>query len=143
MADPRKISSCSLHSSDHLYSQDSVLYALNRFLKTISNMNDTVLVPCKLHDVDEDQDEKSLTSMSSDDGVSSLTANLFDSYQMLNEAKEDLLWGTNGKQEINEASPTHQFKHHLTHLQQLLNQFSDVANQLTTKYQSETGSCEY
>lgn len=147
MDDCRKISSCSLYSSDHnLYSQESILFALNRFLKSIANMNDTVLVPCKLHDVvDDDQDEKSLTSLSSDDGLSSgaLSANLYDNYQMLNEAKEEILWGNNIKQSSNEdceASPAFQLKYHIQHLQQLLNQFSDVANSITTKYQSETGS---
>lgn len=142
MEDCRKISSCSLYTSDQLYSQESIMFALNRFLRSIANMNDTVLVPSKLHVLDDGQDEKSLTSLSSDDGMSSgLSANLFDNYQMLNEAKEEIMWGNNSKvQEPSEATPGFQLKYHIQHLQQLLNQFSDVANSIATKYQSETGT---
>ncbi|XP_053203907.1 mid1-interacting protein 1-B-like [Panonychus citri] len=145
MEEMRKISSCSLHSSDHNYSQESILYALNRFIKSVGNMNNSVLVPSKLHDIDDDQlDSKSVMSLSSDDGSTSSLGNsstgsgtLHDQYRMIIEAKEDILWGTNLRQpEPSEASISLQFKYHLQQLQQLLNQFADVANHLTAKYES-------
>ncbi|XP_015794088.1 mid1-interacting protein 1-like [Tetranychus urticae] len=144
MEDMRKISSCSLHSSDHNYSQESILYALNRFIKSVGNMNNSVLVPNRLQDIDEDLDSKSIVSLCSDDGSTSSLGNsssgsgtLHDQYRMIIEAKEDILWGTNLRQpEPSEASISLQFKYHLQQLQQLLNQFADVANHLTAKYES-------
>lgn len=108
-------------------------------------MNDTVLVPCRLYDVnvDDELDKKSLTSLSSDDSLSSdtLNSNLYDGFQRLNKVREEILWGTKQQQQTNdivEASSEFQINYHMQHLQLLLNQFADVANCITTKYQSET-----
>ena len=171
----RKTSSTSLYEQSNAFSQDSILPNMNRFINSINHMNHVVMIPSKLYDFEGDEpvdsgcDTKSVHSLSSDEGGSSLshsssissnlvtfevapsdTANntsaissdtngstLYDNYRMLIQAKEELLWGTSANSE--EQVDTHQsvqFRHNLNQLNMLLTQFADMADFLTSKYQT-------
>lgn len=69
-------------------SQQSILSAMDRFVKSVNNMDATVLVPSRLRDMDFDcpvsEKRPSLSLTSSD---------LFSFYSMLKDAKTELLWG--------------------------------------------------
>lgn len=75
----RKISSTSLYEQSNAFSQDSLLPNMSRFINSINNMNHVVMVPSKLYDQESDEpveaisDNKSVHSLSSDDGASSLS----------------------------------------------------------------------
>lgn len=116
---PRKISSISLYDQATLaYAQDSILPSISRFINSINTMNHVIMVPSKLHDFECEEagdlnDAKSVASdegsLSSSSSVSSNLINLansnpehssltgatslYDSYRMLIQAKDDILWG--------------------------------------------------
>lgn len=142
LQDYEMMNTSSFDHGDQDHSQHSFVFALNRLLRNISTMNQTVLVPSKLHELeDDDQDCKSLCSDS--DGHSSTRSNMYEEYQMLNEAKNGLLWAADSDDQthdLGESSPASQLKYHYQRVQQLLNQLTHVADNITNKYQLETGS---
>lgn len=68
-------------------SQQSILSAMDRFVKSVNNMSATVLVPSKLRDMDMPSAKES--------HVPPALANtdLYSFYLMLNDVKKELLWG--------------------------------------------------
>lgn len=81
----RKISSTSLYEQTNVFSQDSILPSMNRFINSINHMNHVVMVPSKLFDFEAEEqmdanDSKSIHSLGSDDGTlshsSSVASNL-------------------------------------------------------------------
>lgn len=124
---PRKISSISLYDQASLaFAQDSILPSISRFINSINNMNHVIMIPSKLHDFECEEagdlndaksvasDEGSLTSSSSvssnllnlansNPEHSSLTGatSLYDSYRMLIQAKDDVLWGFSKDEKLN------------------------------------------
>ena len=189
---PRKISSISLYDQASLaYAQDSILPSISRFINSINNMNHVIMVPSKLHDFEcEDagdlNDAKSVASdegsLSSSSSVSSNLINLansnpehssltgatslYDSYRMLIQAKDDVLWGFKDEklaskpaakevdQNNNSVKPEedkenktadedladnqiiNQFRNNIQQLNTLLNNFSEMADFLTSKYKT-------
>lgn len=69
-------------------SQQSILSAMNRFVKSVNNMDSTVLVPSKLRDME-------VVSLRPQRHIPSPLNNtdLHSFYQMLNDVKKELLWG--------------------------------------------------
>jgi len=189
---PRKISSISLYEQANLaFSQDSILPSMSRFINSINNMSHVVMIPSKLHDFEcEDggdlNDAKSVASdegstLSSSSSVSSNLINLansnpdnlsstgqtslYDSYRMLIQAKDDLLWGfkdqklmdkskeidqnnnninkddednkENKKDEdIVDNQIINQFRSNIQQLNTLLNNFSEMAEYIQDKYKT-------
>jgi len=68
-------------------SQQSILSAMERFVKTVNNMNATVLVPSKLRDMDVSG--KCATSIP----PALANTDLYNFFVMLNDVKKELLWG--------------------------------------------------
>lgn len=188
---PRKISSISLYDQANLsYAQDSILPSISKFINTINAMSQIIMVPSKLHDFEcEESDLNDSKSVSSDDsaslsGSSSVSSNLlnlansntdnplsngtttlYDSYRMLMQVKEDLLWGfkdqklSQSKQQLdqnnnqvkdeekenkdekdendlNDNQIINQFRSNVQQLNTLLKNFSEMAEFLTNKYQT-------
>jgi len=191
---PRKISSISLYDQANLaFAQDSIIPGISRFINSINNMNQTILIPSKLHDFEceESGDLNDAKSVISDDGSlsssSSVSSNLinlansnpetselssgtslYDSYKMLIQAKDDLLWGfktdhsldnqkqvtaavvdqnnnemekgqdnsTSNKDDISDSQIITQFRNNIQQLNTLLSNFSEMAEFLTSKYQT-------
>uniref|UniRef100_V5HK21 Putative thyroid hormone-inducible hepatic protein spot 14 n=1 Tax=Ixodes ricinus TaxID=34613 RepID=V5HK21_IXORI len=68
-------------------SQQSILSAMDRFVKSVNNMDATVLVPSRLRDMD-------LTDKAGRAPPANLThTDLYSFYNMLNDVKNELLWG--------------------------------------------------
>lgn len=117
-------------------SNESLLSTIDRFLKSVNTMSHVVMVPSKL--VDIESDEEDLSSNASSDG-SDKSVNLHDSFKMLVDAKDDLVWRTDVVRLPDHDMTREQFKYHLDCLNSIMHHFSDVAEQLTKKYQNETG----
>ncbi|XP_056645979.1 mid1-interacting protein 1-like [Diorhabda sublineata] len=90
---------------DTEFSNQSVLNVMEKFVKTVNKMDETILVPCRLMDlkVGDEQDPagqnpKTKSSHSVHQLLSS--TDLFEIYNMLNGVKESLLWG--GQSEVPE-----------------------------------------
>ncbi|XP_022915419.1 mid1-interacting protein 1-B [Onthophagus taurus] len=77
-------------NNDTEFSNQSVLHAMEKFVKTVNTMDETILVPCRLMDlkVGDDQDPKKENINSTMSSV-----DLFGLYNMLHTIKGDLLWG--------------------------------------------------
>ncbi|RWS15229.1 mid1-interacting protein 1-B-like protein [Dinothrombium tinctorium] len=119
-------------------SHESFVSAMERFITSVDRMNHAVMVPSKLHDLEDNQDTRSVSSMSSDDG-SYMGTNLYDSYRMLVRAKEDMVWGVS-EDNKNPNDPIEiQFRHHLQQLQHMLHQFSDLAEHISNRYKIDSG----
>jgi len=92
---------------DTEFSNKSILNAMEKFVKSVNTMDETILVPCRLMDlkVGDEQDLKqknqSVTNVLN-------SADLFGIYNMLNMIKADLLWsqGQANEEKLVENTPT-------------------------------------
>ncbi|XP_021698384.1 uncharacterized protein LOC5568876 [Aedes aegypti] len=93
---------------DQEFSNQSILNAMEKFVKTVNAMDETILVPCRLMDRKvgdstdtmpvEQQQQKQHCHHGKRTGKASVrdvlnTSDLFKLYNMLNVVKVDLLWG--------------------------------------------------
>ncbi|XP_042868618.1 mid1-interacting protein 1-like isoform X1 [Penaeus japonicus] len=91
-ASPRYMSqSVRMNKHDELsdFSSQSILCAMDRFVKAVNNMNETVMVPCRLLDME-------VESKTSGEKVPVLLrsgGNPYSYYSVLNSVKNDLIWG--------------------------------------------------
>lgn len=72
------------------FSSQSILCAMDRFVKAVNNMNETVMVPCRLLDMDIE------SKATSSDKVPALLRRggcPYSFYSVLNSVKNDLIWG--------------------------------------------------
>ncbi|XP_071539148.1 mid1-interacting protein 1A isoform X1 [Panulirus ornatus] len=85
------------------FSSQSILCAMDRFVKAVNNMNETVMVPCRLLDVDVDTAKTSQKVPLLMRGG----ANPYNFYTALNSVKNDLIWGptSNDEEESESNSP--------------------------------------
>ncbi|RWS24648.1 Mid1-interacting protein-like protein [Leptotrombidium deliense] len=138
MENLRKISSSSMYGDTINCSQESIVSAIDRFITSVNRMSSAVMVPSKLHDLEDNQDTRSVSSASSDDG-SYISSNLYDTYKMLVRAKDDIVWGPSETKEIANDNVGQQFRHHLQQLQIMLHQFSDLSEYLSLRYKTDSG----
>lgn len=117
-------------------SNESLLSTIDRFLKSVNTMSHIVMVPSKL--VDLESDEEDVSSNSSSDG-SEKSVSAYESFKMLTDAKDDLVWRTDVVRLSDSEMTREQFKYHLDCLNSIMTHFSDIADHLTQKYQNETG----
>jgi hypothetical protein len=86
--------------SEANHSNGSLLSSMDRFVQTVDDMNETILVPCRLMDMKFDQSMVSEKEMDKESVIGKrLMANLngvdlFQFYTMLNSVKNDLKWGS-------------------------------------------------
>lgn len=87
-------------NDDTEFSNHSILNAMEKFVKSVNTMDETILVPCRLMDmkVGDEQDPsepKKHISKNNKHTVQDIlqSSDLFDVYNMLNSIKADLLWG--------------------------------------------------
>ncbi|XP_055606703.1 uncharacterized protein LOC129754587 [Uranotaenia lowii] len=105
---------------DQEFSNQSILNAMEKFVKTVNAMDETILVPCRLMDrkvgdatdtisADQQKQHTALHHNKKPNGKQSVrdvlnTSDLFKLYNMLNVVKVDLLWGRQDSDEINGES---------------------------------------
>ncbi|XP_034478615.1 dentin sialophosphoprotein [Drosophila innubila] len=108
------------------FSKDSIVNVMEKFVKTVNIMDDTILVPCRLMDrqigdstdiipaTGKDTTANQLTQSSSAHGKRGVSqsknvqdflnaSELFNLYNVLNALKKDLLWTANQDDEVNET----------------------------------------
>ncbi|XP_044256786.1 mid1-interacting protein 1-B [Tribolium madens] len=95
-------------NDDTEFSHQSILNLMEKFVKTVNAMDETILVPCRLMDL-KVGDENDPTcpkkhNQKPKHGVQELlnSADLFQIYNMLNSVKADLLWGQG---QVSEEAP--------------------------------------
>ncbi|XP_042210462.1 mid1-interacting protein 1-like isoform X2 [Homarus americanus] len=97
-------SSVRMNKHDELsdFSSQSILCAMDRFVKAVNNMNETVMVPCRLLDVDVDLTKTSqkVPSLMREGG------NPYNFYTVLNSVKNDLIWGPTSNDEDDNENNT-------------------------------------
>lgn len=107
---------------DQEFSNQSILNAMEKFVKTVNAMDETILVPCRLMDrkvgdstdtmpVEQQKQHSHHVKKSGKASVRDIlnTSDLFKLYNMLNVVKVDLLWGRQDAEEGSESpmvSPT-------------------------------------
>lgn len=101
---------------DQEFSNQSILNAMEKFVKTVNAMDETILVPCRLMDrkvgdstdtipVEQKQHSHHVKKTGKASVRDSLnTSDLFKLYNMLNVVKVDLLWGRQDSEDNPEAS---------------------------------------
>ena len=100
-------------NDDTEFSHQSILNAMEKFVKSVNTMDETILVPCRLMDmkVGDEQDpaapKKHSAGVKGKQGVQETlsSADLFDLYNMLNSIKADLLWGQGQNPEEETPAP--------------------------------------
>ncbi|KAJ8951958.1 hypothetical protein NQ318_013628 [Aromia moschata] len=86
-------------NDDTEFSHQSILNVMEKFVKTVNKMDETILVPCRLMDqkVGDEQDPACAQNLKtkSTNSVHELysSTDLFEIYNMLNGVKDGLLWG--------------------------------------------------
>ncbi|KAK5639711.1 hypothetical protein RI129_012203 [Pyrocoelia pectoralis] len=97
-----------LHDNSE-FSNQSIISAISELVKSITTMDETILVPCRLMDlkVGDEQDRiapKKHNSKNKNEIQEILNStDLFDVYNMLNSIKVDLLWGQNLEHDTNKT----------------------------------------
>lgn len=105
----------------------SVIYVMNQFLRSVDEMDSTVLVPRRLMDVPACQLqgtnlEGELTLNNDND--------LFKFYTMLLDTRNEIMWGRNDSENCPIANQLQQFSKTLVDL-------TDMANQLKDRYEND------
>ncbi|XP_033729483.1 mid1-interacting protein 1-like [Pecten maximus] len=143
--------------------QDSLMSALNKFVHAVDSMDDTVMIPNRLKDMEvtasnipvvaEENNNKAMLS------TVKQGTDLYSFYSLLKTVKTDLTVGTHrvrsavlseseealeGENENNHVDESAKktaaaFQHHLSGIFRLLHQMTDTANYLTNRYESEVG----
>lgn len=102
---------------DQEFSNQSILNAMEKFVKTVNAMDETILVPCRLMDrkvgdstdpMEPTEQQKQHSHHVKKSGKASVrdilnTSDLFKLYNMLNVVKVDLLWGRQDAEEGSES----------------------------------------
>lgn len=90
------MSTMSFENSVSEFSQQSVVFAMERFARAVANMDETVMVPCKLMDVPVGSDpelDQRVPRRSRAMIRDMQAADLHSLYTMLNSLKSELIWG--------------------------------------------------
>ncbi|CAH0561802.1 unnamed protein product [Brassicogethes aeneus] len=88
-------------NDDKEFSHQSILNVMEKFVKTVNTMDETILVPCRLMDlkVGDENDPSSAETQKKNLGKKETVqdllnaTDLFQIYNMLNSVKDGLLWG--------------------------------------------------
>ena len=89
------------------FSQQSVVFAMEKFSRAVANMDETVMVPCKLMDVPVGSDPELDTRVPRRSRAmirDMQSADLHSLYTMLNSLKNELIWGSRTCTDNNSSS---------------------------------------
>ena len=133
-------------------SSTSILSTMNNFVKAVNEMDDTILIPSRLRDMDTS--DTITPNPSGADGDKALVStqqntDMLAYYHMLNAVKTELVHGPGSgddeseemeqEEEDQSSHVAHAFRHHLQGLFSVLKQLTGSAKLLTSKYQEEIG----
>lgn len=80
------------------FSSQSIICAMDRFVKAVNNMNETIMVPCRLLDIDVNSQKTSAKVPKLLKGG----GDPYNYYGILNSVKNDLIWGATSNDEDND-----------------------------------------
>jgi len=145
-------------------SQQSLLTALNRFVKAVENMDDTVMIPCKLRDIPIESLPNILEENNNSKAVipaHHLNGDLYHFYAMLQALRSEIIAGPQSQSEEEvcdndeistdrDQDPIHEsarktastFRFHLQGLFGLLHQMTETAKFLSSRYETEVTSAQ-
>jgi hypothetical protein len=143
--------------------QQSILSALNKFVQAVNVMDDTVMIPCRLRDMEISKTAPPEMNVENNNRAVlptvSAGTDLHSCYAMLNAIKAELISGNDGSETDTDPdseqtgaknsdsetgdSDAHtrkiasKFSHHLHGLFSLLHQLTETAKYLTNRYETE------
>ena len=137
----------------------SLLTALNKFVQAVDAMDERVMIPSRLKDMEVAAGERPQIQEQNNNMALLPTmqsgTDLFGFYRLLNTIKTEIVTGTNSEEEENDTGvqegemqsddndtskkTAKLFKHHLGGLFNVLHQMTETAKYLTTKYETEIG----
>ncbi|XP_046550737.1 mid1-interacting protein 1A-like [Haliotis rubra] len=139
------------HSSDS--NQQSLLAALNRFVQAVNAMDDTVMIPCRLRDMEVTARPEITVENNNKAVLPTLPAgaDLYSFYSMLNAIKQEIITGppagvseeaTKEESESddngnNSRKTAAAFRHHLKGLFDLLHHLTETARYLSSRYEND------
>jgi hypothetical protein len=151
-------------SSITLDSQQSLLMAINRFVQAVDTMDDTVMIPCRLRDMQVDSVPAIEDNNNNTKAVipaHPLNGDLYHFYAMLHALRSEISAGTassiaeeevcdNEESTNNNEDPVHEsarktaasFRYHLKGLFGLLHQMTETAKYLSSRYEKEVTSAQ-
>ncbi|XP_068145749.1 mid1-interacting protein 1 [Drosophila tropicalis] len=134
------------------FSKDSIVNVMEKFVKTVNIMDDTILVPCRLMDRQIGDSNDIIPATGKDTTANQLTgkrgaqhsknvqdflsaSELFNLYNMLNALKKDLLW-TNQEEETHNEQQQQQQQQQQQEQQPATNASSSTSSSCETKTES-------
>ncbi|XP_071085845.1 mid1-interacting protein 1A-like [Haliotis cracherodii] len=138
------------HSSDS--NQQSLLAALNRFVQAVNAMDDTVMIPCRLRDMEVSARPEITVENNNRAVLPTIPAgsDLYSFYSMLNAIKQEIIVGPQvgaSEEAMKEESESDDngnsrktaaaFRHHLKGLFDLLHHLTETAKYLSSRYEND------
>ena len=119
------------------HSKNSVITAMNQFIRSVDEMDSTVLVPRRLMDIpavqlhraQADKDHKEILEDNID---------LFKFYNMLVETRDEIKWG--GRTSTDDSSNLCPIVQQLQQFSRVLNDLTDMAVQLKERYEYDVNN---
>lgn len=141
--------------------EQSLLTVLNKFVQAVNVMDETVMIPSRLKDMEMESAVKNPEIKEENNNMAIVPiinpgTDLYSFYKMLNTIKKELISGKPGEEEQAVTSSDSEddsaeddsaedsskqtaelFRHHLQGLFSVMNQLTNTAKALTDKYESE------
>lgn len=136
--------------------EQSLLTVLNKFVHAVNVMDETVMIPSRLKDMEMESAVKNPEIKEENNNMAIVPiinpgTDLYSFYKMLNTIKKELISGKPGEEEQAVTSSDSEddsaedsskqtaelFRHHLQGLFSVMNQLTNTAKALTDKYESE------
>lgn len=130
--------------------QTSLLTVLNNYVQAVNDMDETVMIPSKLKDMEISTNPEITVENNNKALLPTVTpgTDLFSFYRLLNVIKQEIITGPQSDDEEEEAQdgePTDTsarktaaaFRHHLRGLFNVMHQMTETAKYLTNRYETE------
>lgn len=118
-------------------SKNSVITAMNQFIRSVDEMDSTVLVPRRLMDIPAVQLQQ--TQLKDDADILQYSdIDLFKFYTMLVETRNEMMWG--GRTTAEESSNACPIVKQLDQFARVLNDLTDAAVKLKERYENDVNN---
>lgn len=137
-------------SENDITCQTSLLTVLNNYVQAVDDMDETVMIPSKLKDMEITSNPEITVENNNKALLPTVTpgTDLFSFYRLLNVIKQEIITGPQSDDEEEEAHDGEQtdtaarktaaaFRHHLTGLFNVMHQMTETAKYLTNRYETE------
>lgn len=116
-------------------SRNSLVTAMNQFIRSVDEMDSTVLVPTRLMDIPAVQlDTQGSNNINDERKIIQDNVDLFKFYTMLMEARDEVVWGCRSTEESSHSSL---IANQLKQFSRVLNELTDMAVKLKERYEHD------